>query len=164
MTKEELTIQSPENIRLQKYRSSLMASGGAMIIFSLWTLLRSFVQIEAKLNYRGDTEALKPWITAILIVGIVELVLMIYLGISARGEGMGKKKRRPYLVLGIIVAALSAVSILYLIFDFQVECQVYGVIGAIVTLAVEITFFYAALDLVVSAIRVRKLEEETGRA
>ena len=40
----------------------------------------------------------------------------------------------------------------------------YGVIGAIVTLAVEITFFYAALDLVVSAIRVRKLEEETGRA
>ena len=62
------------------------------------------------------------------------------------------------------MAALSAVSILYLIFDFQVECQVYGVIGAIVTLAVEITFFYAALDLVVSAIRVRKLEEETGRA
>ena len=163
MTKEELTVQSAEDVRLQKYRSSLISSGGAMVLFALWAVLRSMVQIEARLNNPKDSEMLRPLIASILAVGIVELILMLYVGLSARVEGLGRKKKRPYLVLGIIIACLSVLSVGYMLYQFPEDCRLYGLLMPLVNLAVEATFLYAAMDLVVSAIKVRRLEKKMGR-
>ena len=165
MTKEELTVQSPEDVRLQKFRSSLISSGGAMILFALWTVLRSIVEIESTLNYVGERESLNTMITLIVALGIADLILKFYVGMCARAEGLSrKKKKRPYLILGIIIACLSAVSLVYMIIEFPVFYRLYGVLGPIITLAVEATAFYVSLDLVLSAKRVRNLEQEIGRA
>ena len=163
MTKEELTVQSAEDVRLQKYRCSLISSGGAMVLFSLWTVLRSLVQIDAQLNYRGNSEALMPLVTTIVVVGIIDLVLKLYVGLSARVEGLGRKKKRPYLILGILIACLSVLSVGYMLYQFPGDCKLYGLLMPLVNLAVEATFLYAAMDLVVSAIKVRRLEKKMGR-
>lgn len=163
MTKEELTVQSPEDIRLQKYRSSLIASGGAMVLFALWTVIRSIVEIDSNLNYVGDQVSIQPLVTAIAVMGIIDLVLKLYVGLSARLEGLSRKKKRPYLVLGIIIAALSIAWLIFMIVEFPTQYRLYGLVGPIINLAVEATVLFAALDLVISAIRVRKLEKEIGR-
>ena len=164
MTKDELTTQSPEDIRLQKCRSSLIASGGAMMLFALWTVLRTIVQIDAQVSYRGNSEALRPMVTAIYAVCVIDLILKLYVGMSARVEGMGREKKRPYFVLGIIIIIISLFSIEYMILEFPAEVKIYGLLVPIITMAVDVTALYAALDLVISAVRVRKLEQEMGRA
>jgi hypothetical protein len=164
MTKEQLTTQNPESVRLLKYRSSLMASGGAMELFTLWTVLRSIVEIDNELSTRADTKALMPIVSVLMIVSLIDLVLKLYVGLSARREALGRnKKKRPYLVLGIIIAALSVVWVIYILFEFPGACRLYGPVYPIVTLAVEATALYAALDLVFSAKKVRQIEEEMGR-
>ena len=162
MTKEELTIQSPKDISLQKCRSSLIASGGAMVLFALWTVLRSIVQID-QLNNIANSEALKPLITTVLVVSLIDLVLKLYVGLSARVEGFGRKRKRPYLVLGIIIAVLSLIWVIYMLVELPAAISLYGLLEPVVTLLVEATVLYAALDLVFSARKVRKLEEEMGR-
>ncbi len=163
MTKDQLTTQSPEDIRLQKYRCSLISSGGAMVLFSLWTVLRSLVQIDAQLNYRGNSEALMPLVTTIVVVGIIDLVLKLYVGLSARLEGLARGKKRPYLVLGIIIAGISLLSLVFILLELPTDIRMYGVLTPIITLVVEITVLYAAMDLVISATKMRRLEEEMGR-
>lgn len=162
MTKEELTIQSPKDISLQKCRSSLIASGGAMVLFALWTVLRSIVQID-QLNNIANSEALKPLITTVLVMSLIDLVLKLYVGLSARVEGFGRKRKRPYLVLGIIIAVLSLIWVIYMLVELPAAISLYGMLEPVVTLLVEATVLYAALDLVFSARKVRKLEEEMGR-
>lgn len=162
MTKEELTIQSPKDISLQKCRSSLIASGGAMVLFALWTVLRSIVQID-QLNNIANSEALKPLITTVLVMSLIDLVLKLYVGLSARVEGFGRKRTRPYLVLGIIIAVLSLIWVIYMLVELPAAISLYGMLEPVVTLLVEATVLYAALDLVFSARKVRKLEEEMGR-
>lgn len=162
MTKEELTIQSPKDISLQKCRSSLIASGGAMVLFALWTVLRSIVQID-QLNNIANSEALKPLITTVLVMSLIDLVLKLYVGLSARVEGFGRKRKRPYLVLGIIIAVLSLIWVIYMLVELPAAISLYGLLEPVVTLLVEATVLYAALDLVFSARKVRKLEEEMGR-
>ena len=164
MTKEELISQSPEYIRLQKYRGSLIASGGAMVLFAVWTVLRSIVEIDSMLSHMGDTQKLNPLLTAIMIVGGIDLILKLYVGLSARREGMNRNRKRPYLILGIIIACLSVLSLIYMLFEFPVAYRLYGLAGTLITLAVEATVLYASMDLVFSALKVRKLENETGRA
>ena len=163
MTKEELTTQSPEDISLQKCRSSLIASGGAMAMFALWTVLRSIVQIDSELNKRADSDALRSLITVILVVGIADLILKFYVGLSARREGLGKKKRRPYLILGIIIAGFSVLSLIYMLIQLPADCRLYGLLTPIISLVVEATVLYASMDLVISAKKVRKIEKEMGR-
>ena len=138
-----------------------------MVLFAIWTVLRSVVQVEAILASasRADSEALKPMVSVIIALSVFDLILKVYVGLSARLEGLGRKKKRPYLTLGIIIAAVSVVSVLYMLFfEFPEAVRLYGLIIPFVTMAVEVTVLYAALDLVISARKVRKLEKEMGRA
>ena len=162
MTKDELIAQGPEDIRLQKYRFSLIASGSAMVLFALWTVLRSIVQIDSQLN-KGDMETLKPLIITILVLSGLDLILKFYVGLSARLEGMGRNRKRPYLMLGIIIAILSVISMVYMLVEIPVDIRLNGVFSTIINLVVEATALYASLDLVFCAVKVRKLEKEMGR-
>ena len=133
-----------------------------MVLFALWTVLRSIVQID-QLNNIANSEALKPLITTVLVMSLIDLVLKLYVGLSARVEGFGRKRKRPYLVLGIIIAVLSLIWVIYMLVELPAAISLYGLLEPVVTLLVEATVLYAALDLVFSARKVRKLEEEMGR-
>lgn len=162
MTKAELTEQRPEDIRLEKYRSSLISSGGAMVFFALWTVIRTIVQIDSQLSARSGS-VLTPMIAALVGVSVLDMILKFYVGFAARVEGLGRKKKRPYIVLGIIIAIVSVLSLVYMFVELPFVYKVSGPLGAIIALVVDATVFYVAMDLVVSALRIRKLEKEMGR-
>jgi hypothetical protein len=117
-----------------------------------------------------DITQIAPTATIVFIVVLdaIDLILKLYLGFSARAEGLGRKKK-SYIILGILLAVLSAyalvvwtlqIPILYPELGFT--SPELGFINLLVTLAVEATALFAILTLVISAIKVRKLEKKIG--
>ena len=160
MTKDEITVQSPEDVRLQKNRFSLLCSANALILFAAWTVVRSIIQFYFHADAMRASGILQPVILMVVVFGGLDCVLKIIIGISARAEARGVRKKSVYLVLGIILAACNVVELIYMILSFSYLYASEGLLGMIVTLAVEATVLFAEIDLIVSAINVRKLENE----
>ena len=166
MTKEEITVQRPTDVQLQKHRFSLICSGNALVTFAVWTIIRSIIQLYFYLQASPDVKNFTVWVVILiaLVLGGVDLVLKLYVGLSARAEGYGKRKKSGYLILGIL---LAVVTVIWLIIQLPLASYYYrsdGLLHMLISLAVEATVLFAEVDLVVSALRVRRLEkEETGR-
>ncbi len=162
MTKEGIITQSRDDVRLEKYRFAMLCSGNAMILFALWAIVRTIIQ----LYYQADTVIegvpVATLIVPVMASGAVDAVLKFIVGFSARAEGLGKRKNNIYIVLGIILVAMSIISLIIWISVISVFYKYDGLFGIIVSMAVEITVLYAELTLVISAIKVRKIEKEMG--
>jgi len=163
MTKDAITSQSPEEVRQQKYRFSLLCSGNAMILFALWAVVRTIIQFNYQGNIGAENAMFTAWIPMVLAAGIADTVLKLIVGFSARAESLGKRKKGIYIVLGIILAALTVLSMTTWFSVYLLLYENEGILGMIISVAVEITILYAELNLVVSAINVRKIEKEMGR-
>ena len=86
------------------------------------------------------------------------------MGRSARAVGLGKKRKRAYLVLAGIMAAGSLASMIYFVTGFSMD-QYDSILDAAVTFLVELTSFILLAELLAAAFRIRKLTralEEEG--
>ena len=167
MKKDEITVPQPSDALLQKNLFSLLYSGNALIIFAVWTLIRSIIQQYFYQAGPGAQGALFAELPAALVIALavlvlalsaVDLILKLFVGFSARAEGLGKHRKNTFIVLGIILVVLT---ILWLVGQFPLIPYYYhsdGLLRVIISLAVEVTVLFAELDVVLSAIRVRKLE------
>ena len=92
-------------------------------------------------------------ISITVILGLIEC----YIGFSARSEGIGKKKSGVYLVwTGLYLAAFFVVLVfeIYLIFtDFDFT------VSTIVIAIIDISAFVLNIEMMVSAIKVRRLRK-----
>lgn len=161
MTRDEIILQSPEDVLIQKNRFSLLCSGNALIIFTFWTIIRSIIQVYHILpeNYHLGTVSLMTVALMVLASCSIDLVLKVFVGLSAKAEGRGKKKSSVYIVLGILLAVLTAMELITLTPSLTDERLNNSVLSVIISIAVDATVLFAELDLVVSAIRVRKIEK-----
>ena len=158
MTREEITFQSPEDVRLQKNRISLLCSANALILFAAWTVVRSIIQFYFHADAIRVSGVPQSMILMVVVFGGLDCVLKIIIGISGRAEARGTRKKSIYLVLGIILAACTVVELIYMIFSYSAIYASEGFLGLIITLAVEATVLFAEVDLIISAFNVRKLE------
>ena len=160
MTKDGIIAREQDDVRLQKYSFSMLSSGNAMILFALWAIIRTIIQ----LYYQADTVIegvpVASLILPVMAAGATDAVLKFIVGFSARAEGLGRRKNSIYIVLGIILVAMTAVSLIIWISVISFFYKYDGLLGIIVSMAVEITVLYAELTLVISAIKVRKIEKE----
>ena len=158
MTKAEVTVQSPEDVRLQKSRFSLLASGNAMILFAIWTVISAIIEVYYQTS-RMTMQDVSVWsvIEVVLAVSGVDLIIKLIAGFCARSEGRGKHRSAVIIVMGILVLAISLYNIISYIPVIPYLYLSDGLLRVIISMAVEITVIYAALDLVISAVRVRKI-------
>ena len=165
MTKDEATVWSPKEARLQKFRFSLLCSGNATILFAIWTIVSSVLQLYTQTSFNGGNVPLFSVIVTVLLFGGVNMVLKLVAGIFARSEGLGKRKVKitVVIVLGIILSVLSVLTIISSFSALPYYYESEGIISVIIRVALDITVLYAELDLSVSAIMVKKLESEIGR-
>lgn len=163
MTKENLTVQSPQDVQLKKYSFSLIASGNAMILFSIWTVISTIIWIYYQVN-PDPKEAVSIWsITAfILAINSIDLILKLIAGFLARSQGRGRYHHSIIIVLGIIVAMMSVYNMISYIPLIPYYYEHSGLLQVIISIAVEITVLYAAIDLVVSSAKVKTLLKKTG--
>ena len=130
----------PNDIKIRKFRDTLVTGGFAIIAFGIWTVIKSIMeaftilrpmlgnmsfedltQVQAEqLRELIDSNALfYTLLFFVLAFLIVDLAVRVYVGLSARAIGLQKKKRNGkersgivWLVFGVILTAFGIYSLI----------------------------------------------------
>lgn len=164
MDSDEITENgnSEAGRKMRRYRTSLMVSGLGVAAFGLWSLLK--VILYAALNpqfFEGipgmsgldSSERTIVFVITFIIAGI-DCLFRIYTGLSARAVGKGKKRGKTYFIFAVVIVISSLVGIAFFFFPGSYS---YSQVDTFVSVIVEITSLAAALELVFSAVAVRRL-------
>ncbi|MBO6300236.1 MAG: hypothetical protein J6N53_15510 [Lachnospiraceae bacterium] len=180
---EFIPENSDRSIKLRQYRDALAISGGVVIAFSLWDMLK--VLIGLFLGEETITEIVSSSIRDgnvpdsengakirmmvwLIIIGVMILICTLiflyhlYIGLNAYREGREKtkKKRVVYLVFTVVSSVLSAVVLgISIAVLFQGEES--GSQVGYATLLLEISSLLNYIYLLYSAVKIRKLERKT---
>lgn len=146
--------------KLRKHRNTLVVAGSGVLLFGVWSVARFLMfltmtpEILAEIRQAGIAEDISPRvltaIIAVMVGGVLawELALRLYVGLSARAVGHGKKKSMLYL----LVAAGLACSQLAMTADVQAMSK-----QPLITLMLDLTSLYAMADVIYAGLRVQWL-------
>jgi hypothetical protein len=153
-----------KEVKLRRYRNLLTISGLGVIAFGLWSVLKTillFVFREEALAALPDDVLTR--VIFFVIVGVLlltDFAIRLFIGLSARAEGLGKKKGYAYLVFAVLLALASAASVAAIFFDTGTT----SILEIIVSVIVEVTSLVAVIELIAAAIHVKRLGKECGEA
>ena len=148
--------------KMRRYRNLLTVSGLGVIIFGLWSVLKTILLLfmkEGILSEIPDDTFVR--VMFFLILGgilLIDVLIRLYVGLSARAEGFGKKKGYGYVVIAILMALASLTSLVLIFFDSNEQ----SIWELIVSVIVEATSLVVTIELLVAAFTVKKLKKELG--
>ena len=176
---------NPNDIKIRKFRDTLVTGGFAIIAFGIWTVIKSIMEaftilqpLLESIDYNGlpqeQTEQIRTMIEdgtmfnallfMVIIFLIVDLIVRVYVGFSARAIGLQKKNRNGkekngivWLIFGIILAAISVYSLGVTIADTSEILRVHSVMYYLVSLVVDGTSIFVTVELVITGFRLRSL-------
>ncbi len=142
--------------QIRRLENTLTTIGTGIVAMAIWQTIKIILQLTLLNQMEKNEETTIGVIIAISITVFLGLI-ECYIGFSARSEGKGKKKSGVYLVwTGLYFAAFFAVLVyeIYLIFaDYDFT------ISTIVIVIIDISAFVLNLEMMVSAIKVRRLRK-----
>ncbi len=142
--------------QIRRLENTLTTIGTGIVAMAIWQTIKIILQLTLLNQMEKNEETTIGVIIAISITVFLGLI-ECYIGFSARSEGKGKKKSGVYLVwTGLYLAAFFAVLVyeIYLIFaDYDFT------ISTIVIVIIDISAFVLNLEMMVSAIKVRRLRK-----
>lgn len=149
---------------IRKLENSLVTIGTGVVILSLWTLFKIILYMIVYLGEIKDVLGTLPHTEAAFVIVliaaavVIELVLHCFVGLSAIGEGRGKRKRPVYLIVTgfIIVLYLAAILLeLSLLFFFKAISLTFAV-----SMVIDVTSTGLIIDMFVASVRLRKLKKQ----
>lgn len=148
--------------KMRRYQNLLTVSGLGVIIFGLWSVLKTILLLFMKEGILSEIpDELFVRVMFFLILGgilLIDVLIRLYVGLSARAEGFGKKKGYGYVVIAILMALASLTSLVLIFFDTNEQ----SLWELIVSVIVEATSLVVTIELLVAAFTVKKLKKETG--
>ena len=97
----------------------------------------------------------------VFVITIIALLVRLYLGVSARKEGMGEKKGIAYVIVASVILLFYIYSELYTLTHLGVPTDALTSMTDRVTgLIVDFTAIVVLWEMVISAIRVKKLTKQ----
>ena len=142
--------------QIRRLENTLTTIGTGIVAMAIWQTIKIILQLTLLNQMEKNEETISGVIIAISITVILGLI-ECYIGFSARSEGIGKKKSGVYLVwTGLYLAAFFVVLVfeIYLIFtDFDFT------VSTIVIAIIDISAFVLNIEMMVSAIKVRRLRK-----
>lgn len=151
-----------KEIRLRRYQNLLTISGLGVIAFGAWSVLKTILLLFFRKDYleRIPDDNLFRVILFVMIGGILlfDFAIRLFVGLSARAEGKGKKKGYAYIVIAILMALFSLASLVMIFFDTSYT----SIPELIVSVIVEATSLIVIIELLVGAFTVKKLQKERG--
>ena len=153
-----------KDIKLRRYENLLTVSGVGVIALGLWSVIKTILL----LFFRDDLLADMPddplaWVILYIMIGFILLIIFLihlFVGLSARSEGFGKKKGYLYIVVAIFMVLFSLASIVMIF----VNTNESSLLEMIVSLIVEATALIVMIELLVAAFTVKKLRKKLGEA
>lgn len=177
--------QQAEKMRLRKDENTLTVVGSGVILFGVWTVVKMVLQeinrfpefmAELGADELGFEEtgladlgldpnllAMAVAFTVVIIVYLMDLGLRVFVGLSARAEGRGRPQGRLYLILAGLLLVLSGLSFVSYVITYFSHSEY--VVDADAAILVELTSFITLLQMIISAVRVRRarrMEKERG--
>ena len=178
----------PNDIKIRKFRDTLVTGGFAIIAFGIWTVIKSIMeaftilrpmlgnmsfedltQVQAEqLRELIDSNALfYTLLIFVLFFLIVDLAVRVYVGLSARAIGLQKKKRNGkersgivWLVFGVILTAFGIYSLIVSLTQAEELLHTYSIMYFVVSLFVDVTSIFVTAELVVTGFRLRGLTKK----
>ena len=178
----------PNDIKIRKFRDTLVTGGFAIIAFGIWTVIKSIMeaftilrpmlgnmsfedltQVQAEqLRELIDSNALfYTLLFFVLVFLIVDLAVRVYVGLSARAIGLQKKKRNGkersgivWLVFGVILTAFGIYSLIVSLTQAEELLHTYSIMYFVVSLFVDVTSIFVTAELVVTGFRLRGLTKK----
>ena len=142
--------------QIRRLENTLTTIGTGIVAMAIWQTIKIILQLTLLNQMEKNEETISGVIIAISITVILGLI-ECYIGFSARSEGKGKKKSGVYLVwTGLYLAAFFVVLVFqsYLLFtDFDFT------LSTIVIAIIDISAFVLNIEMMVSAIKVRRLRK-----
>jgi len=177
--------QQAGKMRLRRDENTLTVVGSGVILFGVWTVVKMVLQeinrfpefmAELGVDELGFEETgladmgLDPKLlatvvafTVVIIVFLMDLALRVFVGLSARAEGRGRPQGRLYLILAGLLLVLSGLSFVSYVITYFSHSEY--VVDADAAILVELTSFITLLQMIISAVRVRRarrMEKERG--
>ena len=147
---------------LLKYRDTLSITGLGVLAFGLWSIIRMFLSLALYDDYLGlstiETAGKIFFYIVIAFLVIMDIILRLKVGLDAYKEGKRIKKGMFYIVIAALIFLPS--SILSIISG--AEALRTDVIDSAVSLIVEATSLITTIEMIVSAVMVKKLSKELG--
>lgn len=154
-------MDEDKRAQILRYRDTISIVGTGVIAFGAWSTVRIIMYIVLSANdYLKQYGSTVLTIATIILCGIafVDLVLRIYVGLSARAEGKGARKGSFYLVCaGLLVLGL-ALSIGFALYSIITEQSLDYAFDLVVSTIIDATSLITIVQLIVSAVRLRKLD------
>ena len=178
----------PEQIKLRRYRDTLITGGMAIIGFGLWSVVKVLVETirdflpalknisienfspeEAqKIRTIIENNTLSNVLLGIIIVILaIEMIVLVYVGLSARAVGLQKKKKNgkkrngiAWLILGLFLVAISVYSTISSLVSFGSDLQYHSVLYLIISIFVDATTVFVLAELVFTGFRLRSLSKK----
>lgn len=153
------------NAKIRKREINLTTLGSGVILVGLWIFLK--LALTFLIHGNEIEEEFPPvvifWANVILwIIAALILLMSLYIGLSARAEGKGKKKTIVYLILSGVMACFALIIV---IFDgYLLFVPTSDIFNVIVTLIIDATVLVMLVELIVNAVGVRRLRKEEAKA
>ena len=175
----------PDDIMIRKLRDTLVSGGLAVIAFGIWTVIRSVLEISKVIGgvlngmaYEGLTDAqmqalrdmvsdkalLYGTIGVLIVLMVIDLVIRIYVGLSARATGLQKKKKNgkerngiAWIIFGILLMIVDVYSLISSVMEAGVTVANTSILYFVIQTFVEVTSLFISTELVITGIRLRGL-------
>ena len=136
-----------KEIKMRRYQNLLTVSGLGVIIFGLWTVLKTILLLFLQEDMVDDLpDGLFYRVLFFTLIGgvlLIDFLIRLFVGLSARAEGFGKKKGYGYIVVAILIAIASLASLVLIFFDTADR----SILELIVSFIVEATSMIATVEL-----------------
>ena len=163
-TKMKGVSPGAERRRLQDI---LVVCGTGIILFGAWTILKLVLLIvthdEATQRVLLDIDDEIPLFLMYFmfgLIGIIDILFRCFVGFSARAEGYGRRKAYAYIplaafmvVMGVLSVVASAVALV------RIDATRFDTIS---TLIIEATSVLIWATLIVSSVRLKRLDKASG--
>ena len=158
--------QDPLGKEIRREESSVLTSGTAVLVFSLWTALKICAGIM--LNQKELDQVLSNadvprakllvgFILAAITFIIVSVAAHVYIGFAARAMAMDRSIKPPYLILSWLMFGATILSLVAISADWIVgEAQT----AELVSIIIDLTLAIALWRLNRSTARLNKLRRQ----
>lgn len=150
---------------IRRCQDHLISIGTGVSLFGIWTVIRIVMSIIVERRFimseiQKSTEEDPVLVMTVLcliavLLSILILSIHLYIGLSARREGLDEKKRTGYLIVNGLFIIIYCIAITAELICFRKAF--YSIADGIITIFIDITMLVTLVELMFNAVRVRKL-------
>ena len=150
---------------LRRKQVTLVTLGTGVILFGVWSVVKSLLYFRTNLFADLDTQAepeLLPYMLATVVIValfvLADLGIRLKIGRRARAEGMGRRQKNGYLILAALIVLVNITGDLLGVY-YIVKNGVPEQSGPdyIVSGLVDLSSTILLAELIITVLRVRKL-------